>query len=272
MTWMRRVAPYLLAAVLIAFVVSLAYFGAGSSGGSGGDGRGRDGRRGGGVGGDLRPRVPRRGGADPSDGRRPLDGGAAPDAAPAGAGGRPPRRRAARRAGRGPRGHRRLRRRARRADHAHRRVPGGRAVLARALRAPARDEPAADEPARVRGGVPGGAGPAAPAGPDLRRSEAHGSRGAAGVGDRPEPGARGLPAGRGRCRRGPGGDRRRARGVLQGPSRGVHASRAVGGSSRPSCRRRACRLRRSPTPTSRRRTRRGAPSSSSRPARKSRTS
>jgi peptidyl-prolyl cis-trans isomerase D len=35
MTWMRRVAPYLLAAVLIAFVVSLAYFGA-SSGGSGG--------------------------------------------------------------------------------------------------------------------------------------------------------------------------------------------------------------------------------------------
>jgi peptidyl-prolyl cis-trans isomerase D len=36
MTWMRRVAPYLLAAVLIAFVVSLAYFGAGGSGGSGG--------------------------------------------------------------------------------------------------------------------------------------------------------------------------------------------------------------------------------------------
>ena len=36
MTWMRRVAPYLLAAVLIAFVVSLAYFGAG--GGSGGSG------------------------------------------------------------------------------------------------------------------------------------------------------------------------------------------------------------------------------------------
>jgi peptidyl-prolyl cis-trans isomerase D len=37
MTWMRRVAPYLLAAVLLAFVVSLAYFGAtGSSGGGGG--------------------------------------------------------------------------------------------------------------------------------------------------------------------------------------------------------------------------------------------
>jgi peptidyl-prolyl cis-trans isomerase D len=34
MTWMRRVAPYLLAAVLLAFVVSLAYFG--SSGSSGG--------------------------------------------------------------------------------------------------------------------------------------------------------------------------------------------------------------------------------------------
>jgi peptidyl-prolyl cis-trans isomerase D len=39
MTWMRRVAPYLLAAVLIAFVVSLAYFG--SSGGSGGGGGGQ---------------------------------------------------------------------------------------------------------------------------------------------------------------------------------------------------------------------------------------
>jgi peptidyl-prolyl cis-trans isomerase D len=37
MHWMRRVAPYLLAAVLIAFVVSLAYFGtSGSSGGGGG--------------------------------------------------------------------------------------------------------------------------------------------------------------------------------------------------------------------------------------------
>src|SRR5262245_8815204 len=38
MTWMRRVAPYLLAAVLIAFVVSLAYFGTqrGSSGAGGG--------------------------------------------------------------------------------------------------------------------------------------------------------------------------------------------------------------------------------------------
>jgi peptidyl-prolyl cis-trans isomerase D len=36
MTWMRRVAPYLLAAVLIAFLVSLAYFG--SSGSSGGGG------------------------------------------------------------------------------------------------------------------------------------------------------------------------------------------------------------------------------------------
>jgi peptidyl-prolyl cis-trans isomerase D len=37
MTWMRRVAPYLLAAVLLAFVVSLAYFGAtGSSRGGGG--------------------------------------------------------------------------------------------------------------------------------------------------------------------------------------------------------------------------------------------
>ena len=35
MTWMRRVAPYCLAAVLIAFVVSLAYFGATGSGGSG---------------------------------------------------------------------------------------------------------------------------------------------------------------------------------------------------------------------------------------------
>ena len=36
MTWMRRVAPYLLAAVLIAFIVSLAYFGiSGNSGGSG---------------------------------------------------------------------------------------------------------------------------------------------------------------------------------------------------------------------------------------------
>ena len=39
MTWMRRVAPYLLAAVLIAFVVSLAYFGAGSSSGGGGGGQ-----------------------------------------------------------------------------------------------------------------------------------------------------------------------------------------------------------------------------------------
>ena len=38
MTWMRRVAPYLLAAVLIAFVVSLAYFGTQS--GSGGEGGG----------------------------------------------------------------------------------------------------------------------------------------------------------------------------------------------------------------------------------------
>ena len=38
MTWMRRVAPYLLAAVLVAFVVSLAYFGTqrGSNGGGGG--------------------------------------------------------------------------------------------------------------------------------------------------------------------------------------------------------------------------------------------
>jgi peptidyl-prolyl cis-trans isomerase D len=37
MTWMRRLAPYLLAAVLIAFLVSLAYFGSsGSSGGGGG--------------------------------------------------------------------------------------------------------------------------------------------------------------------------------------------------------------------------------------------
>ncbi|MCI0548482.1 MAG: peptidyl-prolyl cis-trans isomerase [Candidatus Rokubacteria bacterium] len=37
MTWMRRVAPYLLAAVLIAFLVSLAYFGSsGTSGGGGG--------------------------------------------------------------------------------------------------------------------------------------------------------------------------------------------------------------------------------------------
>ena len=38
MTWMRRVAPYLLAAVLVAFVVSLAYFGTqrGSGGGGGG--------------------------------------------------------------------------------------------------------------------------------------------------------------------------------------------------------------------------------------------
>jgi peptidyl-prolyl cis-trans isomerase D len=38
MTWMRRIAPYLLAAVLIAFVVSLAYFGSSgrSSGGGGG--------------------------------------------------------------------------------------------------------------------------------------------------------------------------------------------------------------------------------------------
>ena len=38
MTWMRRIAPYLLAAVLIAFVVSLAYFGTqrGSGGGGGG--------------------------------------------------------------------------------------------------------------------------------------------------------------------------------------------------------------------------------------------
>ena len=36
MTWMRRVAPYTLAAVLIAFIVSLAYFGvSGNSGGSG---------------------------------------------------------------------------------------------------------------------------------------------------------------------------------------------------------------------------------------------
>ncbi len=41
MTWMRRVAPYLLAAVLIAFVVSLAYFGAGSSSGGGGAARPR---------------------------------------------------------------------------------------------------------------------------------------------------------------------------------------------------------------------------------------
>src|SRR5262245_39304047 len=39
MTWMRRVAPYLLAAVLIAFVVSLAYFGTQrGSGGAGGGG------------------------------------------------------------------------------------------------------------------------------------------------------------------------------------------------------------------------------------------
>jgi peptidyl-prolyl cis-trans isomerase D len=38
MTWMRRVSPYLLAAVLLAFVVSLAYFGSqsGSNGGGGG--------------------------------------------------------------------------------------------------------------------------------------------------------------------------------------------------------------------------------------------
>ena len=36
MTWMRRVSPYLLAAVLLAFVVSLAYFG--TTGNSGGDG------------------------------------------------------------------------------------------------------------------------------------------------------------------------------------------------------------------------------------------
>jgi peptidyl-prolyl cis-trans isomerase D len=38
MTWMRRVAPYLLAAVLIAFVVSLAYFGTQSGSGGGGGG------------------------------------------------------------------------------------------------------------------------------------------------------------------------------------------------------------------------------------------
>src|SRR4029079_8840827 len=38
MTWMRRISPYLLAAVLIAFIVSLAYFGTqrGSKGGGGG--------------------------------------------------------------------------------------------------------------------------------------------------------------------------------------------------------------------------------------------
>src|SRR6185436_16816250 len=38
MTWMRRISPYLLAAVLIAFIVSLAYFGTqrGSNGGGGG--------------------------------------------------------------------------------------------------------------------------------------------------------------------------------------------------------------------------------------------
>ena len=80
MTWMRRVSPYLLAAVLLAFIVSLAYFGTqrGSSGGGGGGGaavvtveRGRRVRR------DVRPRVPGGGGADPADGRRPLDGGAA---------------------------------------------------------------------------------------------------------------------------------------------------------------------------------------------------
>ena len=46
MTWMRRIAPYLLAAVLVAFVVSLAYFGTQrGSGGGGGGGLGRDGRR-----------------------------------------------------------------------------------------------------------------------------------------------------------------------------------------------------------------------------------
>ncbi len=38
MTWMRRVAPYLLAAVLIAFVVSLAYFGTQRDSGGGGGG------------------------------------------------------------------------------------------------------------------------------------------------------------------------------------------------------------------------------------------
>src|SRR5262245_61922671 len=38
MTWMRRVAPYLLAAVLLAFVVSLAYFGTTRGAGGGGGG------------------------------------------------------------------------------------------------------------------------------------------------------------------------------------------------------------------------------------------
>jgi hypothetical protein len=38
MTWMRRVAPYLLAAVLIAFIVSLAYFGTQRDSGGGGGG------------------------------------------------------------------------------------------------------------------------------------------------------------------------------------------------------------------------------------------
>src|SRR5262249_59137411 len=39
MTWMRRISPYLLAAVLLAFLVSLAYFGTQrGSGGAGGGG------------------------------------------------------------------------------------------------------------------------------------------------------------------------------------------------------------------------------------------
>ena len=213
MTWMRRISPYLLAAVLIAFIVSLAYFGTqrGSSGGGGRRRRRRDGRRGHRVGRDLRPRVPGGGRADPADGRRPLDGGAAEGAAPPRAGGRAADRRAARRQGGRPRGHPGLRRRARRADHAHRRLPGGRPLLARPLRAAPRDDPAPDDAWRLRERVPGGAGAAAPAGADRGGREGLRGRGPPGLGSGPEPRARGLPPGRGRDGRDALGDRRRAR-------------------------------------------------------------
>ena len=276
MTWMRRVSPYLLAAVLIAFIVSLAYFGTqpGSSGGGGRRGRGRDGRRGRRVGGDLRPRVPGGGGADPADGRRALDGGAAPDAAPPRAGGRAADRRAARRPG------------ARPARASRSPTPelveqimrigafqeGGRFSRDRYVRLLAMTQPPMT-PERLRGRLPGGAGAAAPAGPDRRRAprSPRPRRDRPGRSDRSRVRAGYLlvPAGSGRGAR---GDRRRARDLLQGASRRVHPARAParpGGG--PAGGERAAR-RPSPTPTSRRRTRPAGASSSSRRARRSRTS
>ena len=75
-------------------------------------------------------------------------------------------------------------------------------------------------------------------------------RGATGLGGGPEPRARGLPPGRGRRRRGALGDRRRDRRLLQGASRRVHpagaparpggdpAGRERAGAGRHRCRRR----------------------------------